>query len=398
MKPEVKVKKLKVFLLVLVLLGFGGVIDIFFGNALGLLIFGLAVFAIIKDKTYLLNRKFVFVLIGVYIAVGLMAYTTATPIGNYFGIILKATGSVLIITSFGNDYGNLRFHLYKALQVILIISTISLCLSPFVDYFPTMTASNGFEIKSLGLIINSLKAKAALIGGGMYRNQGPFWEPGILQIHINILIYYLMFEKESKLKEYILPVIILLSTFSTTGFIIMAMLFVFKFRRTFSLKGKGLIRTLGLIIVIAMFIPIVVKELNQKMFEDESKGSFYARAYDFMVAVDCIKTHPLTGIGNDAQRYEKLTIGSKIEIDGEEFGATRGNTNAILLLFVYFGSLAGIIVVTALYRQNVFRHKFIFFSVIFVSMMSEPLMIMYFPILLMVSSVKVKPSLIAAKQ
>ena len=135
----------------------------------------------------------------------------------------------------------------------------------------------------------------------LVRNQGWFWEPGVNQVYLNILLYLEGFV--FKRGKWIIPLIILaiITTYSTTGIFIMMIVLIPLFIK-FIKRNPLLYIILGLLIIYPLF------RIAQTNFEDKSSdnvSSMNKRIFDLvqplMIAVD----HPFTGVGLDIEQFQK---------------------------------------------------------------------------------------------
>lgn len=71
------------------------------------------------------------------------------------------------------------------------------------------------------------------------RNNGPFWEPGVFQMYINIAVLFLLYSKKNINIKYLLVfVIALATTYSTTGYICFALVLItYYYDKSDSIKG-----------------------------------------------------------------------------------------------------------------------------------------------------------------
>ena len=383
------IKYLKTTIAIIMLLGYGSVINVFAPLLVDGLMLLFTIILMIVNKAYLMNRKIFYALIGIYAVTLFSIIITHSSFSDYTGIYLRSTIATLIITAFKNNYQDITQHIIKAIQIITGLAFINFLLATlFPILFIDVTAPTGYRVYTCGYIFNYL-VDSTVLGINFIRNQGIFWEPGILQIPINILLYYILIEQKQPLKKALFPLFVLLTTGSTTGFITFAFILFVKFKSSFSLKGNGLIHSIGMILITAAFIPILLSEIHNKFFSDAGSISFSARTYDILMGTLIITQHPLTGIGINENNYFEATTTAEVVIDGETVSEARGNTNTILSLFLYFGIPIATFLLIALYRQNLFKHKFVFFVIMLLSLMSEPLLVVYFFILLLLSSSKI---------
>lgn len=381
------VASLKTIIMFLVFLGSGGVAGIFNAMAINVIALLFVVTLMWVNRAYLMHVKLLVVTMSV-IGIGLFNMVlTRSPFSEYIGIFGRVITVALLITAFRNDYKDIAKYLVKVLQLIVVLATINFLLYMLVPgIFVMLKSQSGFPVNTIGLIFNYY-SKLSINGWVIPRNQGIFWEPGVLQIPVNMLIYYRLIEENRSIKSIFLPVFILFTTFSTTGFIIFAIILFFKFKSTFSLRGKGLLRTLGMIVIISMFIPLLYMEVNAKFNEPGKNISSLARTYDLLMAARIATQYPWFGIGLNEERNTALMKMQNVQVDGLET-ETRGNTNSILQFFVNWGVPVSLILIFALYKQQIFPHRFCFFILIMLAFFSEPLVGVFLMILLMLSSIK----------
>lgn len=128
-------------------------------------------------------------------------------------------------------------------------------------------------------------------------------------------------------------------------------------------------------------------EVNAKFNEPGKNISSLARTYDLLMAARIATQYPWFGIGLNEERNTALMKMQNVQVDGLET-ETRGNTNSILQFFVNWGVPVSLILIFALYKQQIFPHRFCFFILIMLAFFSEPLVGVFLMILLMLSSIK----------
>ena len=222
------------------------------------------------------------------------------------------------------------------------------------------------------------------MGINFFRNPGVFWEPGILQIIINILIYYRLFEENKSLKQILIPIFVLLTTASTTGMFLFSFLFTIKYLKKIDVKKVVVLLGIGI-----AFVPILINDIEYK-FRGEGKLSSQWRTYDTLMGLYVVSKNPLMGIGISEDKYFNEIKDSFIRINGENVNIERGNTNSIILICLYFGIPLSIIILYRIYHQKLFRKKKLFFFILIICLASEPLIIRTLFSLLLVSSIKIK--------
>jgi len=361
---------LKLILAFLILLQFGSVIYSFYPILIDLTCFWLCTIILLSDKKSY-NKKLVysiFIISSLLILIGL--FTNNSSLKNNLNIIFRIAVSGMILWIFRINYRIYKNYISRALKVIIYISFINIILinSGVEKQFPSYTAENGYYVRSLFFIFNS-STTAKLKGISFVRNPGIFWEPGILQIAGNLLFYLFFFEKiKSHLIDKIVTIIVILSTFSTTGYIIMSIqILIYLIQNR---KNRKYI-----ILYVIFIMPIVLFNLMDKINNRNEYGSFYFRLYDINVGLKIILNNPLLGIGYNFNSYLD-SISSFNSIANSQ--VIRANSNSIIQLYVYFGLVIGSLFLFYLYKQKIFTYKKLVFIIILFSLMSEPLLFTYF--------------------
>lgn len=221
-----------------------------------------------------------------------------------------------------------------------------------------------------------------------YRNQGIFWEPGVLQIIINLLLFITLYYRHS-IKKSIFLTFILLSTFSTTGIIITFLLWMNYF---FKRKGDFIIFfaiALILFFIINFSNSDFIEHIFLSKFDINSSVSFYLRLFDLFKSIDVFTTHPF-GIGFNPEvyinyKYDFNLFETKIDLN-YFLDEQRGLTNSVLDALVKLGIFA-LLYFIFLYKQQFFiKNKKIFFTLLFFSLLSEPIIFGNFIIFLLATS------------
>lgn len=166
------------------------------------------------------------------------------------------------------------------------------------------------------------------------RNAGVWWEPGAWQAIVNICLLLLlanisMFTKKQIFFRAAIFIITILTTQSSTGYMILLIIAIFSLKYLF----KD-VRIMAVLIVLAItminFVPIdkVVydKVLNQK-------GSFNTRYNDIISTYKIWFKNPILGIGVDGEEHVKSE---------KEYGIY-ANSNGLGVMFESFGMIFGII-------------------------------------------------------
>ena len=119
----------------------------------------------------------------------------------------------------------------------------------------------------------------------------------------------------------------------------------------------------------------------------EREGSFQTRLLDLTQPLFIAFENPLTGVGLDLDRFQEVreefyinsnlnSILGSIGIQKNIETTSKGSTNSVMYLLAGMGFPTTILFIYMLIRQQIItRDKLIWFIIIFVSVMSEPLLL-----------------------
>ena len=220
---------------------------------------------------------------------------------------------------------------------------------------------------------------------GIHRAQGLFWEPGVLQIYLNIFLFILLSINQKKEWFFILITsFLILATLSTTGFIIFSIMIIYFFSGVILRKPIFLIIFLLVSPLFYSYYNFTKIILNDK-FDGDRVGSYEARRFDALNSLNIVLDNPL-GIGFSHVKYQEIARDNIYNIDSL-VKTDRASTNGILILFVSTGVFFGFVFLTMLLFQNILqKNKFLLFLIIILSLISEPLFFSPFFIIFALSS------------
>ena len=314
---------------------------------------------------------------------------------SFFGVITFTT--ILTLVYFNNQVNKEGFinSLYFVLKLILFHSLFSFILYFIVkdhldlltsEYHDTETYNYLFyySVKE-GIIIN-------LFGLDFHRNAGIFWEPGILQIYLNILLFLEVnvFKRNKRLLALI--IIGILSTYSTTGLLLLMIQLIY-FLKTESKKYIAIF-LITLIAIPLYFVSSI--NFNEKIY-GEREFSFQKRLFDLTQPFFIALEHPITGIGLDIDQFqevrEEFYITSNLNEMFGEVGieqkletTSKGSTNSVMYMLAGMGFPTAILFIFMLFKQNIINQKKnLFFFIVLVSVMSEPLLLRPFFFMFIIS-------------
>lgn len=220
------------------------------------------------------------------------------------------------------------------------------------------------------------------------RISGWAWEPGALQLLVNLYLCLEVFDR-AKIKELLIPSIVLILTASTAGYIIWALVMLLYFRLS---GAKRLISLIPVAAVVAILVgPMMVANITEKFSigTESISGSGAIRMRDFFTGIEEIKQYPIFGINvsdlSNSKQYQQLEdVGlSHIGIDDSVWHGTYdyaagGYCNGFFAMHMFWGVL-GIVLLFSFLKCRLWRawsygrYWLIFPSIISLSLLSEPI-------------------------
>lgn len=385
MRKELAYSFLKTIIMLLILLNFGGVLSVFYPLQLVVGIFFVSIILFLLRGKFSIKKKYILFLFITYTIISFSISINKVSFFDYKGIFISLFSCVIIFSSFKN-IEEIKKYFIKACKIIVWLAFLNFILYTLFSslFIEAVNPESNYRVYTFFYIFNTLGVPYQIAGINFYRNQGAFWEPGILQIIANIIIYYYLFEENKSLKQLYIPIFVLLTTASTTGMFLFAFLFSVKYLRKIDIKKILILSIMGI-----AFVPILINDIEYK-FKGDGKNSSQWRTYDTLMGLYVVYKNPLTGIGISEDKYFNEIRRSFIKIDGESVSVERGNTNSIILICLYFGIPLSIIILHRIYHQNLFKKKWLFFLILMICLASEPLIIRTFFSLLLVSSIKIE--------
>lgn len=260
-------------------------------------------------------------------------------------------------------------------------------LANIAPFLFTKINSGDFEFSTIFLLFNyhELLADTA----GLKRPNGFFYEPGVLQIYLNIYLYLSLLVCNSR-RHIAVSTVAVFCTLSTTGLIIASLIWIASFFTTSTSSKKSKKRLISILVIVAIapiLISITYQNIEDK-FTGEMQGSAIARQYDLFTGLNIVREYPLLGIGFDHSRYlELLPYAAYTDtLLSEENALSRSSSNGVLYLFYSLGIPLGLFFLVCTYKQKVFPHRKIFFSLVFLSLLSEAIIYTPFVLLLVYSA------------
>lgn len=368
-----------IFHLLLILLLVGSAGSIYFAlyrNELTIFLFILLIIYILffARKIYITKSLIiVYILFIVMTGINYLFAINGQSSNTYFFFILVISIAVLFMTIL--PYIDFFNNFIKILNIIKIHALLS-----FIFYFLISNSLSYIEIDAgkeyltFHQIFFYLEdAKLSIFGINFVRNQGIFWEPGILQLYLNILLFIELFYVKTSKYNILLTFILILTTFSTAGFLIFLMIIIYKFKSAITFEKIVILLPLAIIIGFILY-PLIVMNFEDKFYGDHANSSMIRFFYTIQY-LDMIVDFPFSGIGITMDPMNSLQYKEyNIIFNGNFVANPTGGTNSILKLILMFGIPVGMILLYALYRQSIFdKEKKLFFVILLIALSSEPI-------------------------
>lgn len=372
---------LVIFLLILTA---GGLHPLIFGGALFYIVISILLFFLIQllksiDKRIFKSYTLV-IFVSVFIVSILQILNTKSFITAEFPqFLFRVCVSITTVFLYLLYNRNITNDIYVVLKVVAIHATINFVLGFFLEpLLISIKVEELIEAKSFFYLTfyESYISVGNLI---IFRNQGLFWEPGVLSVFLNVLLYLSLFEYKEKIWS-VLALVLILTTFSTTGILLVFIQIIISLK---SWIKKNLLYFIPALALVALLLPIVLYNVLEKFKSDN--GSFILRLYDYQVAIYMIAENFLTGIGFGNQIYLERQKDFSF-FQSSSFLEPRPNTNSLVMLLVSFGIPLGVFILYKFYNQTIFQRKNLFFFILIICLSSEPIAFTGFFLFIMYTS------------
>ena len=241
--------------------------------------------------------------------------------------------------------------------------------------------------------INGYAISSNVLGLGLERAHGIFWEPSVFVNYVAVFLYINIFLR-FKIQNIILGLLAMIMAWSSTGLLLSALIILlFTFLPNSSASKvfkKRLIRLrLGMLIIGVPIITTFFVINISTFFEDSRKlGSVSQRFYDTAGALFAIREHPLIGTGSNLESYSNALAEDEniYQLQGIAEGIDLNSkdvikySNSFLRYLVKYGVPFGLILFVGLYRQQIIRSnsKGVLFVVIAVGTSFSPILELMF--------------------
>lgn len=399
-------------LFILVMSG-GSLFFVFQRNNLSYILFYLAIFVLVFMGKKIKKSIFYASLftLSLFLSLILVNYIVAPQIEvmrgeqlNYLQYafhLLNITSCILILVHLKNSRDSTYFleRIHFILKIVLYHALLSfLCYFFLKGYLIKLYGGWGNEYVADSFyylfFYDAEKYNFSLFGIEFVRNQGWFWEPGILQIFLNILLFLEGFVVKKNKWTIFLLIITIITTYSTTGILIMLILLILIFWSDIRRNPLVIIFAIGLLLPL-----FYVAETNiENKTTGERSSSFQKRYLDLVQPFAIASDYPITGVGLDRDFFQKFRSRFQMEDDFGKIIQTstgleriaqstdKGSSNSLTYLIAAMGFPTAFFLFYCLLKQNLFtKRKEIFMIIIIISLFSEPLLLRPFFLILVVS-------------
>ena len=387
-------KCVEIFSVFLLLLSGGGIPFLLYRKELFfvvLICFALLLFS--KRVNYKELRQLIFVLVSIciFLFINYLFAITEQSTQKVLANLTIMVSATFVVIYFNDTHKKKRFvdYLYFTLLVVLFHSLLNFFIYPLISGSLSVISNWHYECSSFLNLFFYIPQKYSfdILNFTMVRNQGLFWEPGVLQVFLNILLFLSLFVRRFKLIMVGLVSLAILTTLSTTGLLVMLLQFTI-YSTTVIRKNIFLLP-----IILSLFLGlyfITSLNLTDKILGDGAT-SFQVRLFDLVQPVLIAVDYPFTGIGLDDQQYIEVRnrIDYNLWIEGISFDSIeKGATNSIMFFLASTGFPATIFLLLMLYRQTMItNYKKLFFVIMVFSLMTEPLLLKPFFFIFVISGV-----------
>ena len=392
-----------IILILLLILSSGGLLFVFNRNICYAIFLGALLLAVLFSKDKLKTREVYsalltsFTILFLFYINYIFAISTQT-INKYAYYFIVCTVSILTLLYFRNNKKKDIFinRLYFVLKIVLFHAGLNFFAYFFIkNNLSTISSiSNDYETFFNIFFYVPKKCLVSVFGLEFCRNQGLFWEPGILQAFLNILFFLEAFIIKKSKALLIIIGFVILTTYSTTGLSILLLQGIVYIHNEFK-KNKLLF-----LLIVSALIPIyLILQVNvQDKVQGEKEASFQKRFFDLTQPFYIALENPITGIGLDSEQFQKLReefyfTSSTLDYIHNQTGlglkvsvTDKGSSNSIMFLLAATGFPTTILFIYMFFKQQIIKDKrWLWMIIIIISVMSEPLLLRPFFFIFIVS-------------
>ena len=302
-------------------------------------------------------------------------------------------GALLLLQMYlGAGQGRFVRDLVALLQPLAIIAIATVVLAALIEPLFQQKEVQETIYHHLFYVLNFHRTLED--AAGLQRPNGPFYEPGVLQIYLNLFLYIALYILKSMPKAVLAGVAVLV-TQSTTGFAIaggLVGLHIWRQLGRGSLNRRVAVATFAGLLAISLS-GYIIENVRSKFF-GELAGSSMARQFDLLTGLNVIAANPWVGIGFDPDRYRALSgaLAFQDTLLDERITQDRGNTNGIIALVYSVGIPLSLPFLWGLFRQRMLPDRLLVGGLLFVSFLTESIMLTPFFLIFIFSGLLLAPA------
>lgn len=165
------------------------------------------------------------------------------------------------------DFKHCYIKVMKFICCVSLVGFVIYLLIPRLNGFMVTTNMAGNSFSNLFIYVNSAKVT---------RNMGMFWEPGAFQTFISIALLFELLSENPNNKNIIIFSACIITTFSTTGYLSLALAFLIGM-----LSGKNSDKKSRAVIIVCVAIALLAIYIYKDFFFSTSKSSVFGKIITF---------------------------------------------------------------------------------------------------------------------
>lgn len=311
-----------------------------------------------------INLKEIAWLISIVFITILSAIMNDENINGVIAYISKYIFAFVLCFSF--TYEKFKYYFLTIMRLIAAVSVVVYLLYQVVPEFGYLLprliteSSNSVTMLEWGtLLLTNVPLNNTI--SWTARNFGPFWEPGVFAIYLNIALYMVLFQdsrSKKQAKDIIIFTSALITTLSSGGIIACCILIIAYFFYTKQKNMKIKIVVL-LLIVFATYYLLEVNTYFTMLLADRFSfssynGSLDSRIYSILGNIYVWIRNPFLGAGITNVDYELFHY---YKVIAQGVGFTLHNTNTLLVYFASSGIIVGTYQAIAWFKFTIQRNK-----------------------------------------
>jgi hypothetical protein len=281
--------------------------------------------------------------------------------------------------------------LFNILKLMAIQAILTFLLGNVAKEAFATVEVQGTTYYTLGFLFNFHYAHSEI--AQYVRPDGFFYEPGVLQIYINIFLYMTLFWRVQVLWAAI-ACAALVTVWSTIGLMVAAFLLILSLPRLIRElpRSQLFLVAMGLMIAIPTVGYLAIVNYDEKV-NGELRGSFLAREYDFYTGLNIVKDRPFTGIGFglDTYLHYNQALGYDTSELRWELTSERPNSNGLMQVLYTIGIPLGLPLLLGMFTQRLFSRRFPMAIVLAVSFYGQSLVFTPFFLFILFSGFPLLP-------